>query len=148
MSLRIEHILSILLMLSLFELGCDEQAMNERGISIIGCVTDSLTNKPIPNAKVTLLCWYYAGWDKTDYVSIDTITDKNGCFSATLEKGYKAYVACVAPNYYPTLKSSDKVHSKPVEISLKLKRKANAETGLNLLPDINLRYYIVENSDN
>ena len=148
MSERTVDILLILFIVSLFCLGCNEQNMNEKEINIQGCVSDSLTNNPIPNAKVTLLCWYHAGWDKTDYLYIDTITDKNGCFSANFEKGYKAIVASVASNYYPALKSSEKVSDKPVEMSLKLRRKTDNKAGLNLPSDINLRYYIVENSNN
>src|SRR4051812_29846441 len=82
-------ILVMLLSFSLFGLGCNEAQKNETDVSIKGCVIDSLSNLPMPNTKVTLLCWYYAGWNKTDYLSIDTITDENGCFAATLEKGYK-----------------------------------------------------------
>jgi hypothetical protein len=95
---------------------------------------------------------YYVGITpdgiKTDYLCIDTITDKNGCFSANFEKGYKAIVASVTSNYYPALKSFQNVSDKPVEINLKLKRKTGNEAELNLSPDINLRYYIVENTSN
>lgn len=139
---------AIPLLLILFAVSCAEQTVNERHIKIRGCVTDSLTRKGLSNAKVTILCWYDAGWDKTDYVSIDTFTDKNGCFAVTLEKGYKATVASVAADYYPSLKSSDKVKGKPVEINLMLARRQNSNTNFDVSSnEINLRYYIVANSD-
>ena len=148
MILHERSILVMLLIFSLFGLGCNEAQKNETDISIKGCVVDSLSNLPIPNAKVTLLCWYYAGWNKTDYVSIDTVTDKNGCFAATLEMGYKAIVASVAPYYYPNLKSSDNVQSKPLEMDLYLTRRASrGDTGLYEKGNIKLQYYIVANSD-
>src|SRR5688500_19721494 len=115
MILQKRNVLLMLLSLSLFGLGCSEEQGNEKNINIKGCVLDSKSQLPIPDAKVSLLCWYYADWSKTDYVSFDTTSDENGCFAATLEKGYKAIVAGVAPYYDPNLKSSDNVQSKPLE---------------------------------
>jgi hypothetical protein len=92
------------------------------------------------------LCWYHAGWDKTDYVSIDTISDEDGCFSAKFEKGYKVVVASVAPKYYPNLRESEEFGTHNIGINLVLTKKMDTvEAGE---AKINLRYFIVQNSGN
>lgn len=120
--------------------------MNKKAISLKGCVTDSVNKVPIPGAKVTLLCWYHAGWDKTDYVSIDTIADKNGCFSANFEEGYKVVVASVASKHYPNLKATEELNSNNVRLNLELTQRRDTTDVSD--PKINLRYYIVQNSSN
>jgi hypothetical protein len=138
-----------LIMFSLFCLAsCREEALNEIKISVIGTVKDSLTKAVIPNAKVTILTWYDAGFDKTDYVRIDTITDNNGHFAATFETGYKVTVASVAANYYPSLKSSDKQNSESLEINLMLMKKPLDKKMDSSSEKINLTNYIIQNSEN
>lgn len=125
---------------------CSEHAMNKKEINVKGCVIDSATKMPVPDAQVTLLCWYHAGLDKTDYVSIDTTADKNGCFSAKFEEGYKVVVASVATKYYPNLRASGELNSNNVAVKLKLTKRTDiADAGES---KINLRNYIVQNSSN
>ena len=119
--------------------------MNTKAINVKGCITDSLTGKTLPNARVHVLCWYHAGWDKTDYVSIDTVANENGCFNATFEEGYKVVVASITNNYLPILGESEKVTAKPVEINLKLKQ---GQSRIVPVDKFNLRDYIVQNSSN
>lgn len=126
-------------------LGCNEYATNKKEISVRGCVIDSTTKMPIADAKITLLCWYHAGWDKTDYVSIDTVADRNGCFNAKFEEGYKIIVAGVATKYNPNLSSSDELVNNNIEINLGLKKRTDT---IDVSHSINLRYYIVQNSSN
>jgi hypothetical protein len=140
------NVLLIVCLLPFLNAGCDEQAMNKKGINVKGCVVDSLTKKPIPNAKLTLLCWYHAGWDKTDYVSIDTVVDKNGCFSAYFNRGYKVIVASVAHNYATKLIASEVLSNEFVEIDLSLRKSILKDN--DTLLDINLREYIVQHSEN
>lgn len=135
-----------LCMLLLIVVSCNEHAMNKKEINIKGCVTDNTTKIPIANAKVTLLCWYHAGWDKTDYVSIDTLADKNGCFSAKFREGYKVVVASVAAKYNPNLKASEELNSNNIEINLELTKKTDTTDVSNL--NIHLRNYIIQNSSN
>lgn len=125
--------------------GCNEHAMNSKEIYVKGCVIDNITKTPIPHARVTLLCWYHAGWDKTDYVSIDTITNVNGCYSAKFEEGYKVVVASVAAKYYPKLRTYDELNNNNIEVNLALSRSSGIDT---TQPKINLRYYIIQNSSN
>jgi hypothetical protein len=135
----------IIIFTFLLLVGCNEDAMNSKEIYVKGCVIDNITKSPIPYAKVTLLCWYHAGWDKTDYVSIDTITDVNGCYSAKFEEGYKVVVASVAANYYPNLRAYEELNKNNIEVNLALSRSSGVDT---TQPKINLRYYIVQNSSN
>jgi hypothetical protein len=130
----------------LLVVSCNEHAMNKKEITVKGCVTDSISKAPIPGAKVTILCWYHSGWDKADYVNIDTIADINGCFSARFEEGYKIIVASVATKYYPNLKASEELNNSRVGINLELTKRADTIQVAD--PKINLRYYIVQNSSN
>lgn len=130
----------------LFVVGCNENGMNKKVINVQGCVTDCINGTPVAGAKVTLLCWYHAGWDKTDYKSIDTIADKNGCFSARFEEGYKVAVASVAAQYHPNLRTSEELSSSDLEINLVLKKRMDSTDTSE--PNINLQYYIVQNSSN
>lgn len=124
---------------------CNEHGTNSKEIYVRGCVLDNITRYPIPHAKVTVLCWYHAAWDKTDHLSVDTITDVNGCFSAKFEEGYKVVVASVAAKYYPALRTYEELDNNNVEVNLALSRSLGADT---TMPKINLRYYIVQNSSN
>jgi hypothetical protein len=137
---------SIYITLSLFFLAisCNEYASNKKEIKVSGCVTDSITKAPVRGAKVTLLCWYNVGWDKTDYKSIDTIADNHGCFSATFNNGYKVVVASVASRYYPNLKATEEINNINVRLDLNLVRKTDITD--TALPKVVLRYYIVQNS--
>ncbi|MBE7169525.1 MAG: hypothetical protein INR73_02995 [Williamsia sp.] len=119
--------------------------MNKKEINVKGCVTDSATRMPMADAKITLLCWYHAGWDKTDYVSVDTVADRNGCFNAKFEEGYKVVVAGVANKYNPNLRASDELIGNNIEINLELKKRIDTTDVSN---SINLRNYIVQNSSN
>lgn len=124
---------------------CNENAINNKKFNIKGCVIDSLTKSPLPSVKVTLLCWYRAGWDKNDYVYIDTIADINGCYSATFEDGYKVVVASVADKYYPNLAEYYVPENNNLELSLALSRSPDTNSAQ---PKINLRNYIVQNGSN
>ena len=125
--------------------GCNENTMNEKEINIKGCVIDSITKMPVADAKITLLCWYHAGWDKTDYISIDTVADRNGCFNAKFEEGYKIVVAGIATKYDPNLRATDELVDNNIEINLALRKRTDT---IDVSNSINLRNYIVQNSTN
>lgn len=121
--------------------------MNKKHIQVNGCIVDSIHNSPIPKTKVTILCWYHAGWDKTDYVSIDTITDKNGCFDVAFEEGYKVVVASVSQEHIAGLVECKEITEEKVSVILKLK----ARTSHSELFDyhkFDLRDFIVQNTTN
>jgi hypothetical protein len=118
--------------------------MNRTAISVQGCVTDSIEKTPIVGANVTILCWYHAEWNKTDYTYIDTTTDRNGCFSAKFEKGYKVIVASVAPKYSPTIRATEGLDNSNIGINLELKKRQYTIDTAE--PKINLRRYIVQKS--
>jgi hypothetical protein len=124
---------------------CNEHAMNKKGINVKGCIIDSTTRMPIADAKITLLCWYHAGWDKTNFVSIDTVADRNGCFNAKFEDGYKVVIAGVATKYNPNLRASNELDDNNIEINLELRKRTDT---MDVSNSINLTNYIVQNSSN
>jgi hypothetical protein len=124
---------------------CNEHSMNKKEINVKGCIIDSTTRMPIVDAKITLLCWYHAEWDKTDYVSIDTVADRNGCFNAKFEEGYKVVIAGIATKYNPNLRASNELVDNNIEINLELRKRTDTTDVSN---SINLRNYIVQNSSN
>lgn len=126
-------------------MSCNQQPFVYKQIKINGCIIDNLSKKPISNANVTLLCWYHPGWDKTDYTSIDTIADINGCFNVKIEEAYKVIIASVASKYYPNLIELDKIDKSSTGIILELKKHPDS---VNSSKTINLRNYIIENSNN
>lgn len=128
-----------------FIFGCSRGIKNSKNVHVKACIIDSVTNKPIPNARVTLLCWYRAKYDKTDYVSIDTTTDSNGCFNGSFVEGYKVVVASVAANYRPNLSETSKLDKGVIEIRIGLLQERNPIIPPNKL---NLRDFIVQNSSN
>jgi hypothetical protein len=131
----------ILLLLTAVSLSCSAPLKNGKEINVKGYVIDNITKSPISDAKVTVLCWYHAGSDKNDYISIDTITDKKGFFNVKFEEGYKVIAASVGAKYYPNLTDSGELNSNDVSINVELKKR-NDTAGVK----INLRYYIVQNS--
>lgn len=116
---------------------------NKKPVVIKGCIMDSISKKPIQNAKVTILCWYDAGWDKTDYQSIDVITKSDGNFIASFDEGYKAIVASIASNYNIGMREESIVGEKTL-INLFLVKSTTARD----VSKINLRKYIVSNGTN
>lgn len=116
----------------------------EKSITVTGCITDSITKKPISNAKVTILCWYEAGWDKTDYQNVDTLSNSNGLFKVTFDEGYKVSIASVANGYNISMREFKRGHNKNIKLDISLKRDS-----LNCnVSDLNLRQYIVNKGSN
>jgi hypothetical protein len=99
---------------------------------------------PVPNCKLTILCWYHKAWDKEDFVSIDTITNSNGCFDANFKEGYKIAIASIAPHHFPALQEFKNLE-KRIEITLKLKE----GNSLTVNPDNpDLTDFVIRNTDN
>lgn len=131
--------------LTIVIISCNQQPVNNKDIKIYGCIIDNLSKKPISNANVTILCWYHSGWDKTDYTTIDTIADINGCFNVNFDEGYKVIIASVASKYQPNLIESDKFDNSVSSIKLELKKNTDLVISSKTF---NLRNYIIENSNN
>ncbi|HTF31631.1 MAG TPA: carboxypeptidase-like regulatory domain-containing protein, partial [Flavitalea sp.] len=74
---------------------------NTTDIIAEGVVLDSITGKPVPNAKVTVLCWRVVGSDEETYDKIDTVADQNGRFTVNFEEGFKLDIGSIASNYHP-----------------------------------------------
>lgn len=124
---------------------CSSEEKNVKNIQVKACVVDSATQKPIANARIVVLCWYHAKWDKADYLNIDTVTDSNGCFSGSFEKGYKIVAGGVSANYGPNLSEANASDKGVVQLKIQLQANQNP-----IIPadKLNLRDYIVQNSSN
>jgi hypothetical protein len=131
----------IILLLSLCLVSCNSK--NTEKITVFGKVTDSVSGKPIRNAKVTVLCWYDAGWDKTDYESQDLNTNSNGDYEITFEEGYKVIVTSVATKYSVALQERNNFKSPSIQANLILDK---SNPNVNAV-EINLKDYIISNSD-
>jgi hypothetical protein len=136
----IKVIYSISFLLYIF---CCSNQKNERVI-VKGYIIDSLTKMPIKKAHVTVVCWYYAGWDERNYQYIDTISNEEGYFYLTFEDGYKIIVASVASNYNPAFREINGV-SDPINVELNLVKKSSDNIGDSV--NINLRKFIISNTE-
>lgn len=133
--------ITVILILLTF-INCDN--INTKKIFVTGKITDSLTNQAICKAKVTVLCWYDAGWDKTDYESIDLITKEDGSFEVKFDEGYKITIASIAKHYDYKIKEIDSIESSNVEVELKLKD----NNSMRDISSIDLRKIIINKTSN
>jgi hypothetical protein len=99
---------------------------NSKQIEVKGVILDSQTGKPIPNARVTLLCWRQVRSDEETYDKIDTIANSEGAFEVRFEEGFKVDIGSIAANYHPSVQEIKDV-DKASNIELKLDR--NTATG-------------------
>jgi hypothetical protein len=97
---------NIILLIVIAIIGCTSCNDNNdisNDVWVKGTILDSVTGKPIPNARVTLLGWRRVGEEET-YDKIDTTTNNEGRFAAEFEEAFKVDIGSVAPNYHPALK--------------------------------------------
>ncbi|GAA4309945.1 hypothetical protein [Nibribacter koreensis] len=129
---------SVLFSLTSFILiGCIEK--NQKDITVSGSITDNLSGQPIENAKVTVLCWYDAGWEKLDYESQDLMTDPNGLYEVTFKEGYKVIVASVAPEHKKVMYQLNTLSDSRIKVDLELPRDSISKN----TAVINLKDYIL-----
>jgi hypothetical protein len=95
---------------------------NRSNIIVTGQVLDESTGKPIPNAEVVVLCWYSHNIDDASYHKQILITDSEGKYKATFDKGNQIDVASKANGYQPT-RSYNVLNDNEFEVNLKLIRK-------------------------
>lgn len=104
---------------------------NTKNIEVSGVIFDSLTGKPIPEARVTVLCWRYLGSDEETYNKIDTVTNSQGAFAAKFDEGFKVDIGSIAAGYHPVVQQIADLN-KSSNISLKLHRKSVTDSLLQL----------------
>lgn len=93
---------------------------NKKQLTFKVSVLDSATKKPIPDAKVTLLCWRKVDFDDETYDKVDTTTDSKGQFTVRFAEGFKTDLASVADGYYIGYKQLGKVQSGNNAIQIEL----------------------------
>lgn len=116
--------MKILLPLVAFSLLLTSCKTTVKNIHVEGLVTDSQSRKPIQGAKVIILSWKPSGFelDDIDYVKSEVITDKDGRFIATFERGLRLDIGVMADGYIIARSSLDELHNGTVNASLSLDR--------------------------
>lgn len=114
---------------------------NKRRLIFDGIVIDSLTQKPISNAKITLLCWRKVDVDDETYDKVDTVTDSNGRFSLKFEKGFKMDIASVANGYFTGYSHLAKLNNGDNVIKLALVRSSESGAENKQRLSFYFRYY-------
>ncbi|WP_394775771.1 hypothetical protein [Flavobacterium sp.] len=93
-----------------------------KNVHIHGTIKDSLSNKPIENAKVSIVCWNYGKTPDGSYNGKDSLivtTDKEGHYKSNFEKG--TFVEIKVDNIgYKTGFKSDEITDNEVVIDLDL----------------------------
>lgn len=111
---------TLLLFTLLLLCGCDG---NYRGVVINGKAIDHITNKPVSNAKVNIVCWVYDMeiWASRKVIK-DTTTNDQGEFKFLFGKG-EAFDIVVKHVQYESLKYSKTLRSNINTENFSLKRK-------------------------
>jgi hypothetical protein len=138
--MNVSSITLLFCIVSLVLIGCNEK--NTRDIKVSGSITDNLSGQPIENASVTVLCWYDAGWDKTDYVIHKIVTDSTGSYVVTFEEGYKVIVASVAPEHKEAMHIVNNLKTSKIEVNLMLKQDSTSKR----LSELDLEDYILSDT--
>lgn len=111
-------------------ISCNSNNDTNKEIMVNGVILDSITGKPIPNARVTALGWRRVGEEET-YDKVDTTTNIEGRFEAKFEEAFKVDIGSIAPNYHPAAIEIEDLSS-PSNIELKL----NRNTATSVLKDL------------
>lgn len=117
--------LTISISLVLFLISCNDTNTSKE-IEVKGVILDGQTGKPIPNARVTLLCWRHLRSDEETYDKIDTTANSLGVFEVRFEEGFKVDIGSVAANYHPSVQEIKDVNNAS---NIELKLDPNTATG-------------------
>jgi hypothetical protein len=94
-----------------------------KNVQIHGTIKDSLSNKPIENAKVSIVCWNYGKTPDGSYTGRDSIivtTSKDGLYKCNFQKGAFVEVKAYSDGYQTGFKSDD-ITNEEIIIDLDLK---------------------------
>lgn len=111
----------LLVVLVISVISCKEHNITHTMVKVRGIVLDIKTGEPIPNARVTLLCWKEVNYDEETYDKIDTIANDKGIFEVYFSEGFKIDLGGVANNYFPAVRSIKDL-SNATNLELKLSR--------------------------
>ncbi len=105
---------------------------DRKNIIVTGQIVDETTGKPITNAEVVVLCWYMHNIDDASFNKQTLLTDSNGNYKASFDKGHKIDVASKA-KYYEPKRIYNKLRDNKIDVPLRLTKKRNNRTLLTLL---------------
>ncbi|HRP34222.1 MAG TPA: hypothetical protein PKV73_20140 [Agriterribacter sp.] len=112
-------------------MSCNDNRDSDIQVEAKGIVLDNQTGKPVPNARVTLLCWRKVRHDEETYDKVDTVANDKGVFEVQFPEGFKIDIGSVANNYHPSA-IEIKDLSKASHIELRL----NANTAIGSVKDL------------
>ena len=112
-------------------MSCNDNKDSDSEVKAKGIVLDNQTGKPIPNARVTLLCWRKVRYDEETYDKVDTMANDKGVFEVQFPEGFKIDIGSVANNYHPSA-IEIKDLSKASHIELRL----NSNTAIGSIKDL------------
>lgn len=93
-------------------------------VNITGIITDSITQRPLEDVKVSIICWRYGNTPDGSYTGQDSITvntDREGKYSHNFNKGAFIEIKTAISGYQSRHESTD-VTTKSNIMDLKLKR--------------------------
>ena len=109
-----------LLVLTLFLVSCYNDIDD---VNIYGKITDSISQKPIENVRVHIICWRYGNTPDGSYTGQDSITvttNKEGRYSHNFNKGAFIEIKTSISGYQDRHESTD-ITTKNNTMDLKLK---------------------------
>lgn len=115
--------LGIIVTLSILLFSCRDKS----NIEVSGQVLDAITGKPIENAEVVVLCWYWHSIDDASFKKQTLITDKSGNYKAHFDKGHQVDIASKSNAHQPG-RSYNTLSTNEINVVLKLDQIKNNPT--------------------
>lgn len=129
---------------------------DRRNIIVTGQITDEQTGKPISKAEVVILCWYMNSIDDASFKKQTVLTDLNGNYKVSFDKGHQVDVASKA-NGFLASRIYNELDDNKIHVSLKLTRAkdnptlikylSNEQVHINITdktPFLRVRFYSVD----
>lgn len=141
---------SIRILIFIFSLFFCVSCKDINNVTVSGQVLDQVTNKPISNAEVVVLCWYTTSIDDVSFAKKTVFTDSKGMYRVQFDKGHNIDVASQSKGYNPA-RSYVELSSNEIVANLKLstsKENSTLRSWLNTdnliegeMPFLGLRIY-------
>jgi hypothetical protein len=105
---------------------------DKRNIVVTGQITEEQTGKPISKAEVVVLCWYMSSIDDASFKKLTVLTDQNGNYKVSFDKGHQVDVASKT-NGFLANRSYNELKDNKIKVSLRLTRAKDNPTLIKYL---------------